>query len=295
MHARLLTYIDEVARQGSIRGASEKLNVAASAISRQIRALEEDIGTPIFDRTTRSLSLTSAGEILVRHIRDTFRDMHRARAMIEDLKGLRRGEVVLAVMSGLAANLVPRTVLHFRRANPRVTVKVQLLTTGEEILEAVATGKADLGLGFDFPDRPTVRSAFVVLARLGAVMAPDHPLADRSSIRMSECVDHPLILADATTAIRPHLDGIFERQKISPAATVETNSIEVMRQLAAMGGGITFLTPFDIEAEVSLGRLTYVPVHELAQVTQHLSLIEPERSGSALASIFAENMKSALV
>lgn len=295
MHGRLLTYVDEVARQGSIRAAAERLNVAASAISRQIRALEEDLGTPIFDRTTRSLSLTSAGEILVRHIRDTFRDMNRTRMLIEDLKGLRRGEVVIAMMSGLAAAIVPRTVLQFRRANPHVTVRVQLLTTGDAILDAVAAGDADLGLGFDFAERPNLRTLSVVLARLGAVMAPNHPLAQRSSLRLSECFEHPLVLADRTTAIRPHLDTILERLSITPAASVETNSIEVMRQIAALEGAITFLTPFDIEAEVALGRLKYVPVQELAQVTQHLSLIGPGRAGSALASVFAENMKAALV
>lgn len=295
MHARLLTYVDEVARRGSIRAAAERLNVAASAISRQIRALERELGTPIFDRSTRSLSLTSAGEILVRHIRDTFRDMHRTRILIEDLKGLRRGEVVIAMMSGLAADMVPRTVLQFRRANPHVTVKVQLLTTGEAILDAIARGDADLGLGFDFAERPNVRTLAVVLARLGAVMAPDHPLAHRSSLRMSECVEHPLVLADVTTAIRPHLDMIFERQNITPGASVETNSIEVMRRIAALEGGITFLTPFDIQAEVGQGWLKYVQVQELAQVTQQLSLIGPERAGTALASVFAENMKTALV
>jgi DNA-binding transcriptional LysR family regulator len=294
MHARLLTYVDEVARQGSIRAAAERLNVAASAISRQIRALEIEIGTPIFDRSTRSMTLTAAGEILVRHIRDTFRDMHLTRSLIEDLKGLRRGEVVLAMMSGLAANIVPRTALQFRRSNPRVTINLQLRTTGDAILDAVAAGEADLGLGFDFAKRPNVRVLAVVLARLGAVMAPDHPLAGRTSLRMSECVEHSLVLADRSTAIRPHIDKIFERQRITHAASVETNSIEVMRQIAALEGGITFLTPFDIEAEVAQGRLVYVPVHELAQVTQQLALVGPERSASALASVFAENLKAAL-
>ena len=124
------------------------------------------------------MTLTAAGEILVRHICDTFRDMHLTSLLIEDLKGLRRGEVVLAMMSGLAANIVPRTALQFRRTNP----------------------------GFDFAKRPNIRVLAVVLARLGGVLTPDHPLTVRTSLRVSECVEHPLVLADRSSAIRWHPD-----------------------------------------------------------------------------------------
>ena len=118
MHARILTYVDEVARQGSIRAAAEKLNVAASAVSRQIKSLEDELGTPIFNRQPRSVTLTAAGEILLVHIRDTLRDMNRTRALIEDLKGLRRGEVSVALMSGLAGNIVPRVAMSATSTSP---------------------------------------------------------------------------------------------------------------------------------------------------------------------------------
>jgi len=294
MHSRILIYIDEVARRGSIRAAAERLNVAASAISRQLRALEDEIGTPIFNRTQYRVTLTAAGEILVRHARGTLKELERTKALIEDLKGLRRGEVSIALMSGLAGNIVPKAVVRFRNENPRVNVHLRFMTTGENILDAVTGGDVDLGMGFDFDENSKVDILSVALAPLGAVVASSHPLAQRPSLRLNECVGHPLIIADKTTAIRPYIDKVFEKHEISPAVVIETNSIEMMRHIALYEGGISFLTPFDIEAEVSLGRLTFIPVKELATDMQQLMLISAKRNVSALAYVFAEVLRSAM-
>lgn len=294
MHARILTYVDEVARQGSIRAAAEKLNVAGSAISRQIRALEDDLGTPIFHRASRALTLTAAGEILLVHIRDTLREMKRTTSLIEDLKGLRRGEVTVALMSGLASNIVPRVTMAFRKANPNVSVRLAMMTDPDDMLNAVAQGDADLAIGFDFQQRVGVRQLAVALARLGVVVATGHPFTGRSSVRLAECFDYPLVIADSSTVIRPHLDQIFAQAGLSASDVIETNSIEAMRHVTMLGDCVTFLTPFDIEAEAELGRLTYVPVQELSRETQRLVLLGPERNASALGSVLAEHFKAAM-
>ena len=83
LHSRLLSYVDEVARTGSIRKAASHLNVAASAISRQILALETQLGTPLFHRLPKKLILTAAGEVLIGHIRQTLKELTRAQAKIE--------------------------------------------------------------------------------------------------------------------------------------------------------------------------------------------------------------------
>ncbi|MEJ2801054.1 LysR family transcriptional regulator [Comamonadaceae bacterium PP-2] len=294
LHARLLSYLDEVARSGSIRKAAERLHVVPSAISRQIIALEEDLGTPLFDRTPRKLIPTAAGEIVIRHARATLKDFERSQDQIEELKGLHRGEITVAVMSGLAANVVPRAVTQFQQRNHRIKLHLRLLPTGDEILAAVASGEAQLGIGFDFPSRANVRVLEVALGKLGAVMAPDHPLANRLSLRISECLGHRLIVADKTMAIRPHLDQLFAKSKVEPHFSIETNSIEVMRHGAMSDQGITFLTPFDIEFELRTARLTYVPLYELAHHQQQLMLIGPENRMPALTAVFVESLKGVI-
>jgi DNA-binding transcriptional LysR family regulator len=294
LHARLLSYIDEVVRQGSVRRAADRLNVASSAISRQILALEEQLGVQLFNRSGGRLKPTAAGELLVRHIRETLKEMARIRAQMEELKGLRRGSIGIGLMSGLAANILPRAVSDFRQSNPRVEVKLKLMTTGDQILTAVERGEVELGLGFDFPRRANVRVVHSASGRLGAVMRPDHPLAREATVRLADCVVYPLALADATTAIRPYIDQALERSGINTLAATETNSIEVMRHMAMLDECITVLTPFDIETEQTLGRLTWVPIQEFARHEQRLMLVQNERSADVLASVFAERLKASI-
>ncbi|MBR0784853.1 LysR family transcriptional regulator [Bradyrhizobium iriomotense] len=292
LHSRLLNYIDEVARTGSIRKAADRLNVAASAISRQILALETQLGTPIFQRLPKKLILTAAGEVLIGHVRQTLKELTRTQVKIEELKGLRRGEITLAMMSGLASNLVPNKVKEFRAANPRVKLNLTLFNTGAEIQVAVASGEADLGIGFDFGKDSNLKVLARAVGRLGAVMTPNHPLAKRSNVRLSDCIDYPLVIADSTSAIRPYLEAAFARVAIDLQPAIETNSIEIMRHAVILNDGITFLTPFDVESERRAGRLTYVPVRELAQDAQALMLIGHVRGTSAIASVLAELLKA---
>lgn len=291
LHARLLTYIDEVVRQGSIRKAADRLNVASSAISRQILALEEVLGVALFDRSGRQLKPTAAGEVIVRHVRETLRGLTFAQAQIEELKGLRSGFIRIGLMSGLAANFLPRAVSEFQERHPRVEVRLSLLGTGEQIVSGIEKGDLDLGLGFDFPRNPNIRVAHSAVGRLGAVVGPHHPLATETDVRLVHCIQYPLALADPTTAIRPHIDSAFKAIP-RPRTTIETNSIEVMRQMAMVGQSVTFLTPFDIEAERRMGRLVYLPVREFIQHEQHLMLILNHRRSDALASLFTESLKS---
>ncbi len=292
---RLLVYLDEVARSGSIRKAAERLHISASAINRQLLALEEELGTPLFQRLPRKMILTAAGETLIHHVRQSFKELEWAQIKIEELKGLRRGEVTVAMMSGLAANLIPRAAADFRRANPRVKLHLQQMTRGEDITSAVASGDVDLGLGFDFEMRSALRSIASVTGRLGAVVAPGHPLADRSSLRLSDCMPHPMVIADDSTVIRPYLDDVFARAMVALQPVIETNSIEVMRQSAMMDQALTFLTPFDIETDLRSGRLVYIPVRELGQQTQTLMLIGHDRGTSAIGSVLAETLKGMML
>ena len=292
LHSRLLHYVDEVARTGSIRKAANRLNVAASAISRQILALEMQLGTPIFQRLPKKLILTAAGEILIGHVRQTLKELTRAQAKIEELKGLRRGEITVAMMSGLASNLVPGAVREFRLANPRVKLCLTLYNTGAEIQSAVANGEADLGIGFDFAKDANLKLLGRTIARLGGVMAPDHPLAKRANIRLSDCIDYPIVIADPSSAIRPYLDAAFSLAALDLQPIIETNSIEIMRQAAILNNGITFLTPFDIDFERRAGRLVHVGIRELANDAQTLMLIGHQRGTSAIASMLAEMLKT---
>ncbi|MGO7283500.1 LysR family transcriptional regulator, partial [Rhizobium ruizarguesonis] len=145
LHGRALRYIDEVARQGSIRKAAKTLHVAASAVNRYILELEEELQAPIFERLPRGLKLTSSGEILIQHIRETLQAHQRMRAQIQSLKGLNRGEVVLATMATLAAGRVAEIVAAHREKHPQVSLRI-MVGDRTTVAEMVALGQADLAI-----------------------------------------------------------------------------------------------------------------------------------------------------
>jgi DNA-binding transcriptional LysR family regulator len=294
LHARILTYLDEVARLGSIRRAATRLNVASSAISRQILALEVELGAPIFERMPRRLRLTASGEILIAHVRETLKSSQRATAQIEALKGLKRGEATIATMNGLAAGPLPSFVASVLAAHPRVHIKLRVLPV-DQIANAVLTGEADIALGYNFPSSPGLRIVASHDLYLGAVVAPHHPLTKRRPAWLADCLEFPLVIADASMTIRPIIDLAFTRAGLPLHPTIETNSIEFMSRIAAGGDAVTFLNPVDIGTELARGGLAFVPFQDLNVDPMRLKLAVRARGTlDAFPSVLVEELRTSL-
>ncbi|MBY5821749.1 LysR family transcriptional regulator [Rhizobium leguminosarum bv. viciae] len=258
LHGRALRYIDEVARQGSIRKAAKTLHVAASAVNRYILELEEELQAPIFERLPRGLKLTSSGEILIQHIRETLQAHQRMRAQIQSLKGLNRGEVVLATMATLAAGRVAEIVAAYREKHPQVSLRI-MVGDRTTVAEMVALGQADLAIAYNLPDDTRLQRAAEFRHALGAVVAPAHPLANRKTVRMSDCLIYPLVLADRSLSLREVVEATAPaRATLVPV--VETNSMELMKRLARTTPHITFLNRLDVDREMATGDLVFIPL-----------------------------------
>ena len=259
LHSQLLRYLDEVARAGSIRKASAKLNIASSSINRQILALEEELGSPIFHRLHRKLRLTPTGEMLIGHVRRTLKDLGRTIGQIEDLKGIRRGEVTVALIGGLASSLIIRVCSKFREEYPMVKLVFRRYD-GDKIISAVTSGECDLGLSFLLPDDPNLTVVAAIDCYVGAVVPADHPLAKRASVRISDCIGYPMILPDETMMVRGIIDSVFNRLKLQVYPEMESNSIEMVRGFVASGQGISFLNQININDERAQGTIAFLPI-----------------------------------
>ena len=144
LHSRLLRYIDEIARCGSIRAAGERLHVAPSAINKHLLLLEEELGGPLFERLPRGMRPTPTGELLLGHLRKTMLEYRQVEAEIRDLKTLQRGEVIIATMAGLASGIISTAALNFCARHPQMKVSIRIMFK-KDMVEAVASGDADLG------------------------------------------------------------------------------------------------------------------------------------------------------
>lgn len=294
LHARILVYLDEVARLGSIRRAATRLNVASSAINRQILALETELGAPIFERMPRRLRLTATGEVLIAHVRETLKSHQRVTGQIEALKGLKRGEATIATMNGIAAGPLPSFIDSILASHPRVHIRVKVLPL-DQIPNAVLTGDADIALGYSFPIGPGLRVVATHDIHLGAVVAPNHPLTKRRPAWLADCLEYPLVVADSSMTIRPIVDMAFTRAGLPMHPTIETNSIEFMSRIARSGRAISFLNPVDVDVHTARGELVYIPFHDLnvEPVTMKLA-VRARGTLDAFPSVLVEELRQAM-
>ena len=286
-------YFDEVARLGSIRKAADHLDVSPSAVNKQILKLEDQLGEPLFDRHARGLRLTRAGELLVYNVRRWQTDYGSLRTQIGDGIRCGGGHVTLAVVEGAASGLLTGMVDAFVRDHADVGLTIEVAPS-DEVVRRVRNGDVDLGLSFDPPALPSLRVEAAARFRVGAVVAPDHPIAHRASVSLRACLDHPLIVPDGSLMLRTMVDRLFgpEMERFAPQFTC--NSIGVMKSLTKLGLGIGLLTQLDVLTETGQGELVYVPLEGSVPVSTLCLFVAANRQLQAIALLFVRALSAHL-
>jgi DNA-binding transcriptional LysR family regulator len=265
-------YFQLVARLGSIRRTAEMLHVAPSSISRVIAQLEDDLGTPLFERIRQRLKLTSAGELLVHHGRSSVDELVRACVEIDDLRGLRRGTVSVAVVESVARGLLPKVLAAFWGRYPDIAVVTKVVGS-QQAFDAVADGDCDIAVAFDVrTPRAAERIAGAVLG-MGALVRPDHRCAGLKQARLTDFVGERLLMSDASLSLGPSVEEAITRSFADFRRRALTNSIGLMIDLAARGQGVAFQTRVGAEREIAGGALVFVPIRDVQLKPRKLLLI----------------------
>lgn len=272
LHSRMLNYLDEVVRAGSVRKAAEQLHVSPTAVNRQILLLEGAIGTPLFQRLPRGMRLTAAGEVMIEHVRQTLKGYRLASGRIDDLKQAGGGDISLVTMNGLASGVVAPAIRNYIASRPRVRFDCRTMFIAD-IMKSVSDGDADIGLAYNLPRNPNVTVMRSWDAPIGAIVSTRHPLASHHSIRAADCLPYPLIFADESMIMHMTMRDIFVRSDIAIEPTFRSNSIELMKELAAGQDGIAFLSPFDVMEEVRKGLVVHIPITDRAMASNTLMLV----------------------
>ncbi|BBC73810.1 LysR family transcriptional regulator [Altererythrobacter sp. B11] len=295
MLSRFSLYFDEVARCGSIRRASDNLNITPSAIDRQILLMEEKLGVPLFERMPKGLRLTAAGEVLVAAVRRWRRDLRNVEAQIDEMRGLRRGEVSVALVEG-SGNFVTRSLEEFARRYPGIVFHMHQMIS-QEVVDSVLSGEADIGLGFNPPDRHDLRVEQAMIYQVGAIMRPDHPLAKKAEVTLSECGEHPLVGPDRSNAMRTILNNAWSASVGElPRFSAAASSVTLIKSLVMHGAGIGFLTPIEVEAELEAGELHFAMIAHTKLPLSALTLISASgRAQSAATSVLIQHLAAAMM
>ena len=274
-------YFMTVAETGSVRSAARTLNVAASAISRQLILLEGQLGVTLFDRTSRSLSLSPAGEVLLHGLRDIAQGNEETLERLGTLKGLTRGLVSVATVESISVTVLPDLMLAFSGDFPGLQVTV-VVAGSDAVTELVRDHRADLGFTFN----PTSLSGLDVVAEqdlhVGAIMAPGHPLAGTKRLRLADCLAYPLAWPGRGLSLRTALDRLPAARDLQPR--FECNSLRLMASLARRGSCIAFQTPIGIEQDLEKGSLVYRPLTDKRLPVDRLMVVRRKGQGGSLAA-----------
>lgn len=240
-----LRYFLEVARQGSINRASQKLHVATSAVSRQIARLEAELNTQLFERHVTGMRLSPAGELLAAHALKAKLEAARVVDEITGLEGIQRGKVHIASIEGLASYMLPHVISEFRKKYSGILFELMICSSAE-VTRRVSEGVADIGLGVSPPPQKNIQVEARIMAPIYAIMRVDHPLASRAQVTLSQLGHYPLALPTEDTTVRQLFDVSCSRQRLLIDPVMLCNSVNSLIQFAACGGGVTLFGEFSI-------------------------------------------------
>ncbi|MFI7419585.1 LysR substrate-binding domain-containing protein [Nonomuraea sp. NPDC049684] len=290
MELQQLRYVLAVAETSNFTRAAERCRVVQSALSHQIAALERELGARLFERTSRRVRLTTAGEAFLPAARDCLEAADRARTDVAAASGEIRGRLAVGSIPTVSAVDLPVVLKEFRRRHPRV--RITLVSAGsEDLIERVRRGETDVAfLGLPTRAEPkAVQSRPLARGELVAVVAPDHPLAGGES-DLRGLADEPFIDFRAGHAGRIQSDVAFAAAGVHREVAFEVTSAEFMVDLVRHGLGVGLLPAAYAPRFPNLGlvRLRDAPArvehliwgaHPSAAATAFLSLIGPPAAG----------------
>jgi DNA-binding transcriptional LysR family regulator len=276
LHAAALYYFREVARVGSIRKAASSMNVAASALNRQIINLEIQLGTPLFDRLPGGMRLTVAGELLLRHAIDTLHDFDRVRVAIDDLKAARSGHIAIAALDSLLVDFLPRAIDRFRDDFPAVTYSV-MTAQPPEIPSMVAAGDIDMGFTFVGQIPRAVRYTAEISAPIGVVMRADHPLANKLAVDFDELSRYPILTQTGPLPKGADADAAFATFKSEIKPKLQSNSIQMLKLAIMLNIGVSFFTRLGFLHEIEKGDIAWRPLNSSGVNTIRIGLVVPSQ------------------
>jgi len=286
---RIFAYADAVARYGSIRKAATALHIVSSALNRRILDLEEELGTPLFERLPRGVRPTAAGELYLAYVRRSIRELEAVGAQIEGLRRLLTGRVRLAVAESVTGHMLPTAIARFQAQHPNVTFHVWI-DGPKGLTDALATDAADLILTHDPLERPQVSVIASAHQPFCALVAPDHPLAGRASLRLRDCVDYPIAMPDTTLAARALIDRALLRASFKLEPALVSNSVELTKTFARQNQAVCF--QFRIAGKADPSGMHAIPLTDpgFAQATLVLAT-RRNRVLPVAAAAFAEQLE----
>jgi DNA-binding transcriptional LysR family regulator len=251
-----------VIREGSFSAAAKALYRTQPAISQTIKRLEDGVGRPLFDRSSRRGVLTDAGRVLAVHAERLLNFRAQALAALDDVRQLRSGRLTLAANELTCLFLLP--LLHeYRRLYPHVHVTVQR-ALASRIPGQVLDYGPDIGIVTFRPDLSLLTSVVVYRDELAFVVPVNHVYARRAKVSIAELAGEGFVAHHVASPYRNKVVETFHSKRVQLQMPMELPTIDAIKKFVAMGNGVALLPAISVEGELARKELVRVRVPDLA-------------------------------
>jgi LysR family transcriptional regulator, transcription activator of glutamate synthase operon len=248
MDVRQLRYLVALADERHFTRAAAREHIAQPALSQQIRRLEEEVGVALVERTTRRVTITDAGEMLVARARRVLAEIEAARTELQELRGLHAGRVNVGTMHTMGPVDVSFALAVFHERHPGVELTVREQSS-EELADMLRYDELDMAF-LSVTERIESHGLGLhqlVSEELVAILPTGHPLSTRGELRMADLAEEQFISFREGARLRELLSSAGRHAGFEPRIMLESNESERIRRLVARGMGVAILPRSDAE------------------------------------------------
>ena len=260
-----------VARSGSFSRAAAELLISQPSVSIQVGDLERQFGTDLFEQVGKHVRLTESGRVLDDYAARILALIDETRVAMDEVKGLRRGRLLLGATPTPGTYLLPALLGRFKEQYPSIEISLRLADT-RRIQEMLLQRQLDLGLVGGSVSFPDLEAAVLLNDELVLVVAPSHPFATLPSVRVADLAGEPFILRERGSGNREAADEALHRAGVHVTPVFEVEGAELVKQAVAANLGLSILSRCAVELEVAAGRLRIVPIEGL-RIERAISLL----------------------
>lgn len=241
---RRLALLVQVVESGSITAAADLMMYTPSAVSQQLRKLEQEVGQPLLNRRSRGVSPTEAGQVLAGHARRIIQQMQAAQSDLDQLAGLKRGSLTIGTFPTLAGSFLPVVIRVFKKRYPAVGLSVRSARF-DDLLADLQSGVTGLCLLWDYPWNPfhdeSVRVTEVFRESTVVLVSRGHPLADREQVSIEELRDESWIVRAEAHPVVEVLQRSAHDAGFEPAIGFLANDYQEAQAMVSVGMGVAMV------------------------------------------------------
>ncbi len=279
-----------IAEEKSFSRAAEKMLRTQPALSIAIKRLEEELGEILFDRSSKSGTLTEAGKILQSYAQRMINLRDEARESIGELRGMFRGRLSIGANESTSLYVLPRLLIEYRQQHPQIKIEV-FRNVSEKIPSEVLERNLDFGfLSYD-PMHPSLQSLEVHRDELVLVVSPKHVFAKRRHVTVKELGNEQFVAHNVKTPARTRIFELFAQHRTPLNICIELSTLETIKKFVMMDVGVAILPRLAVHEEIESKKLIVVPVKGM-KIEKTLRLVyRREQSLSHAAKSFLEIVK----